>query len=326
MDLMAHHSTSPARLFVLLARSAPVGVILRRGPSDWVQMIQWHTKTDVFKQGQWFHGRIFEHRCDLSADGKFFAYCAYKPGNRLKNPDYGDSWTAVSKPPHFTAVALWTLRNTGGGGGYFLKDGRMWLNHLDDNRKLHPAYRLPKGLTVKTIETYEDESAYLFDDIHRSVMLRDGWNYISSPAHISSLAENAVLAVDTLAGKLSKTRDSISLICKVFLHRAPMFYPRRRRPDYARISKQDRDKIIRRLLDNPYRTRVSFRYQYALKIQVNELDLDGITWADFDRSKRLVLVKEGKLFAGDITNGELSLTELADFNYDKPPSPKRRSE
>jgi hypothetical protein len=316
---------APARLSVLLAREAPMGVILRRGPSDWVQMIHWHTKTDVFRQGEWFHGRIFEHRCDLSADGKFFAYCAYKPGNGLKNPDYGDSWTAVSRPPHFTAVALWPLGNQDGGGGYFMKDGRMWLNHLDNNRDLHPAYRLPKGLAVKAIETYEDESDYMFDDIHGSVMLRDGWEYISSPAYISSLAEGVVPAVDTLAGKLAKTKDGITLICKIFNHHTVLFYPRRRRPDYARISKQDRNKILRRMLDNPHRTRVSRHYRYALKIQVGELDLDGVTWADFDRSKRLVLSKEGKLFAGSVVNSGLSLTELADFNHDKPHSPKSRS-
>jgi hypothetical protein len=61
-------------------------------------------------------------------------------------------------------------------------------------------------------------------------------------------------------------------------------------------------------------------------MQDSELALNGVTWADFDRSKRLVLAKEGKLFAGSVTNGELSLTELADFNYDKPTSPKRGSE
>src|SRR5690349_10075456 len=42
----------PARLFVLLASNSPVGVILRRGPTDWVQMIKWHTDTDKFEEGQ----------------------------------------------------------------------------------------------------------------------------------------------------------------------------------------------------------------------------------------------------------------------------------
>lgn len=57
------------RLFVILARSSPTGVIFRRGPTKWVQLIKWNTDDDSFEAGQWFHGRIYEHRCDMSPDG-----------------------------------------------------------------------------------------------------------------------------------------------------------------------------------------------------------------------------------------------------------------
>lgn len=40
---------APARLFVLLAREASAGVILRRGPSKWVQLIKWNTDADTFE-------------------------------------------------------------------------------------------------------------------------------------------------------------------------------------------------------------------------------------------------------------------------------------
>ena len=33
---------------MLLARNAPIGVIFRRGPSDWVQLIRWNTDRDSF--------------------------------------------------------------------------------------------------------------------------------------------------------------------------------------------------------------------------------------------------------------------------------------
>jgi hypothetical protein len=295
-------------------------------------MIQWHTKNDVFRQGQWFHGRIFEHRCDLSPDGKFFAYCAYKPGNRLKNPDYGDSWTAVSRPPNFTAVALWPLGNRDGGGGYFMQDGRMWLNHLDDNRDLHPAYRLPKGLAVKTIETYEDESDYMFDDIHRSVMLRDGWNYASRPEVPISFHQNARMApsppVDTPLFTLGKTKSGTTLLCTIVKHHTLYFHPKRNKAELAKLrhwAKVYDWPLLHNMVQNPYHSKISHRYQYAFKIGESERDLPGVTWADFDRAKRLVLAKEGKLFAGKVENGELSLIELADFNYDKPAPPKRES-
>jgi hypothetical protein len=41
------------RLFVYLARRAPVAVALRRGPSDWARLSLWHTDTDRIEHGQW---------------------------------------------------------------------------------------------------------------------------------------------------------------------------------------------------------------------------------------------------------------------------------
>jgi hypothetical protein len=48
------------RLFVITARDEPTAVILRRGPSDWYHVIQWHTCRDAFVHGAWFKGRIYE--------------------------------------------------------------------------------------------------------------------------------------------------------------------------------------------------------------------------------------------------------------------------
>ncbi len=39
---------TPCRLSIILARAAPVGVIFRRGPTDWVQLIKWNTDRDSF--------------------------------------------------------------------------------------------------------------------------------------------------------------------------------------------------------------------------------------------------------------------------------------
>src|SRR5919202_749710 len=108
--------TSPCRLFVYLAREAPVGVVLRRGPSAWVQLSVWHTDTDTFEHGQWFKGRVYERRADVSADGALFVYFAAQSGRRTP----ADSWVAVSRPPYFTAIALWySFFGTYGIGGGF---------------------------------------------------------------------------------------------------------------------------------------------------------------------------------------------------------------
>jgi hypothetical protein len=68
----ASPSGAPCRLFVYLARDAPAGLVLRRGPSAWTRLSLWHTDSDTFLHGQWFRGRIYERRSDLSADGSLW--------------------------------------------------------------------------------------------------------------------------------------------------------------------------------------------------------------------------------------------------------------
>ena len=154
----------PCRLWVLMARQAQAAVILRRGPTRWVELILWGTKKDQFQRGQWFHGRIYEERCDLSPDGTKFVYFASKYGHK-PDADMPDTWTAISKPPYFTALALWPHEDAYGGGGLFVDDQRLW--HADENR-VHPRFSL-KGLIEVTdavlgvtfYEKFLDDRLYL---------------------------------------------------------------------------------------------------------------------------------------------------------------------
>src|SRR4051794_39570157 len=121
-----------ARLFVILARKAPVGVILRRGPSNHVQLIRWNMADDTFEQGQWFKGRIYERRCDISPNGTLLIYFAAT----YKEPLH--SWTAISKVPWFAATALWPKGDGWNGGGYFTGSYSICLNHFE--AKPHPDF------------------------------------------------------------------------------------------------------------------------------------------------------------------------------------------
>jgi len=107
----------PCRLFVIPARDAPVAAVLRRGPSDWFQVIRWRTDDDTFDDGAWFHGRLYEAKCDVSPDGELLVVAAFQ-GSRL-GTDYTDSCTAVSRLPWLHALALWPVGTTYGGGGRF---------------------------------------------------------------------------------------------------------------------------------------------------------------------------------------------------------------
>ena len=131
-------TAAPCRLFVLLAQRAPVGLIVRRGPAAWTQLIRWDTKRDTFEPGQWFRGVLDFHKCDLSPSGERFLYFAkaYKP--RSIALGYKDTWTAVSRAPYFTALALWPMGDTWFGGGLFVDDRMIRLNHPECNLTTHP--------------------------------------------------------------------------------------------------------------------------------------------------------------------------------------------
>jgi hypothetical protein len=121
-------------MFVLLAREADVGVILRRGPSAWWRVTLWDTKHDRFEGGQWFRGRMYPDKCDLSPDGKLFFYFAGKH----RPDDIDTTWNAVSRPPYLTALALWPVGSTYGGRGVFLDSGTLLLGALDPYDPEHP--------------------------------------------------------------------------------------------------------------------------------------------------------------------------------------------
>ncbi|MBP7862670.1 hypothetical protein KA183_13380 [bacterium] len=113
----------PARLFVLLARESRQALIYRRGPSKQVQLISWNRQDDTFTPGQWFKGRIYERRCDISPDGKFLLSFLQ---------DYGRApytWTVLSKPPYLTALTYWPKGDAWGGGALFGENKTIRLNH-----------------------------------------------------------------------------------------------------------------------------------------------------------------------------------------------------
>jgi len=136
---------SQVRLYCLLARSSPLAVIFRRGPTRQVQLLLWNTDTDEFQEGQWFKGRIYERRCDLSPSGERLLYFAANQ----KKPFF--SWTAVSRPPFLTAIALWPKGDAWGGGGLFAGENAIQLNHRELEMGLAPGFNLPRNVLVEPL-------------------------------------------------------------------------------------------------------------------------------------------------------------------------------
>lgn len=164
------------RAYVILAREAPVGVIFRRGPSHHVLLIRWDLERDTFEFGQWFAGRIYERRCDLSPRGDLLLYFA------ANWRDPYQSWTAVSRPPYLTALALWPKGDAWGGGGHFSAKDDIQLNHWSDRMELADGFSLPKRLRIGP---FGDRSGTGEDNpIWERRLLRDGWTLESEPAEV----------------------------------------------------------------------------------------------------------------------------------------------
>lgn len=163
---------APCRLFVFLARQSPVAVVLRRGPSDWVRLTRWDTSTDRLEHGQWMRARVYERRSDISPDGSLFvAFVRGTPDEPMPNHD---TWVAVSRPPWFSALALWFVGGTYCVGGYFPGPNRLWLGFDPDHLDLGT---LPRWFTAETnVGGYTDRTNDWPDrTVWFNRLMRDGW-------------------------------------------------------------------------------------------------------------------------------------------------------
>ncbi|MBN2210597.1 MAG: hypothetical protein JW709_04300 [Sedimentisphaerales bacterium] len=160
----------PARLHVLLAREAPYGVVIRRGPTRHTRFIGWNRADDTFEPTQWLRGRVYGRRSDISPDGKYLIYFALN--GKWKGEALG-SWTAISRSPWMKAIALYAKGNCWHGGGLFLDNRTYWLNDGYGHQVL-----LQSEAVVRD-EEYEPEEDYGGEDldVYYVRLQRDGWQF-----------------------------------------------------------------------------------------------------------------------------------------------------
>jgi hypothetical protein len=113
---------------------------------------------------------VYERRGDLSTDGSLFMYFARKS----TNPYPRESWVAISRPPYFTALALWFVGGTYCTGGYFPDRQAAWLGFGSDPPD---EGQLPRWLTMSTaVPPYVDRTNNWTDrTVYVNRLLRDGW-------------------------------------------------------------------------------------------------------------------------------------------------------
>lgn len=113
------------RLHLFFATENDRALIVRQGPTRQFRMILWHRDTDTFENGQWLRQKVYVERCSLSPDGRHFIYFALD--GRWSSEARG-SYTALSRPPYWTALALFPEGDTWGGGGDFVDNERFWAS------------------------------------------------------------------------------------------------------------------------------------------------------------------------------------------------------
>jgi hypothetical protein len=271
----------PARIFFIVARNSPTAVVFRRGPSKWVQVLKWDTAADTFESGQWFHGKIYERRSDLSPDGSMLIYFAQKIERRtLRDIEYTYAWTAVSRPPFITALALWPKGDCWHGGGLFQDNNTVILNHKPEVAKPHPSH-IPRGLQVVLKSHVHGEDDPLFSER----LQRDGWNLQQE-----WVVENRgyPLMFKTCQPEIREKRNMDgSLLLRLTRSIEELNYAE----EFA-VSTRDGSVVIQ---------------------------IERANWADWDHRGRLVFAQDGKIFEGALSDTtHLSVRELVDLSPARP--------
>ncbi len=290
------------RLFAILAREAPVGVIFRRGPSKWTQIIKWNTDSDTFEFGAWFRGQIYPERSDLSPDGTKLIYFAtdYTYSENNKDSEFPTVWTAISKVPWLTALCAWPNGDTHYGGGLFDTDTKVWVNqdfwHHGD---LADGPVLPQDVEISYDHPFWDHDWHSLFRLERS-----GWKPIQAYPWGSI--------------PLLRRQPDDSVTVEPTNPNCPLHTPAYIRTVHERSHETNSHSLIMTSIyshDSPNSRTFDLKDNGRQTVS----PIEGAIWADWDKQGRLVYAKEGKLFTADIMwSSGIRAQELVEFNSSKP--------
>jgi hypothetical protein len=208
--------------------------------------------------GQWLKARIYEHRCDLSPSGQKLIYFAASYRGPYR------TWTAVSRPPYLTALALWPKGDAWGGGGLFKNERTISLNHRTSERKLLDGMQLPRTITVEPLAPYPGHGE---DDPIWSIRLRrDGWELIQKGKAKENKVGSKVWFEFTENVIWAKTRGYWSIVMRIL-----------------GIKEQDGPWYV-------------VDHEIADSAGNVVLSLGRSDWADWSMSNEVLFAREGRLF------------------------------
>jgi len=279
-------SRSECNLFVIFARETHQAVIFRHGPHIWTQIVLWDTDADTFTEGQWFKGTIYTKRCDVSPDASKMIYFAAKHYKRF-NPDAAikHNWTAISRPPYLTALAMWDDSEDQGGGGYFENDNSVYLARTEHAIQAQNQL-LPEGFEARSLFPKYDIGKYdlsLGDGIYYNLLLeKRGWIRIEGDFSWNKILHRYECA--RVIWRKDNVDHSYSLLWTM-----PLSGP-------------------------------DFRHQFKLlRHQDNaEFSVDSNGQVDWDQRGRLIYTNSGSLFMGLLQADRIEPVQIADFTSNRP--------
>jgi hypothetical protein len=230
---------------------------------------------------------MYPDKCDLSPDGKLLIYFAGKFGDRQMDKGYDRTWTAVSRPPYLTALALRPIGDTWGGHGVFLDDRTVLVATSSPSfgGKHHPDH--PPG-PLRVVEYCSLEK----DDPRCEAVpcWRNGWHGILADAQLKRNYVRYAAWRKTYRGltleREAKHRNSWGGT----EYEGYLPYPSRRRSLYT-LSRTDGEPFA----------------------------LFEAHWADWDQEGRLVATVGGRVFDGKITKDrKLKWRLLTSMNEEHP--------
>ena len=315
-----HNKSFPARLKVIVARSAPYAVIFRRGPNDRVCTIGWDLKTDTFSVGQWLKGRIYPHRADLSPDGKYMIYFAadFRRPDKLREfeeqlrfEEFGEN----PKPDHAAIVSLISENVS----TVSIANKLMADKHFGKEIKQRRAVAEKYAKKIVSFSGSANDGAPSWTAISRTPYLKalDLWfNGSAWNGGGLFMDQNHVWLNSTpvhrhrCAGRRSKFNVSEEFPFEEYYggEDAGVYFPRLLRDGWEMIDDDDHQTVFAKKLTESWTIQKCFAFApdsgyyetHALTHTDGRAtpDAAGWCWADFDRSrKRIIYAQDGKIFA-----------------------------
>lgn len=208
------------KLQVFLAAREPVGALIRTGSDRLAHLTLWDTERDQFTPGQWLRARVEPATADISPDGSLLVYEAFDPRKKrqaqaaetLGREEYDRShWTAISRPPYWTALDMWFHTDVQNGGGQFASDEELLLFPDLETAEQRPDQG-PDPLMLTP--TAVDEASFARLWLQKKV--RDGWRVLYDPR--PNVRKMDGMAADMLLAKfrpLLERSGQVMLLAKV---------------------------------------------------------------------------------------------------------------